>query len=101
MINQFPKEWKKSNIKICVESDKNNYVMKKILKFIAQFILIWMVIGVVSITNYAIIIKPMLAIYNKYGWEGALYGAFVIVIFYSIIMLIILGIEKLIDYATD
>jgi hypothetical protein len=75
--------------------------MKKILKSVAQFFLVWGLIGLFSYLSYSLICRAVIESYNKYGWQGALFAVLVEIVAYSLIYLLIRGVEKLIDFVTD
>jgi hypothetical protein len=76
-------------------------MFKKIIKSLAIYFSIWLGISAVSLLTYHIINKPIITSYEKYGLQGAFFAAFAIMVIYTILYFIVIGIAKMIDFAFD
>lgn len=78
-----------------------NLFNMKILKYTSTFFLVWLLIGLFSYLSYYMIFRPVIEMYDEFGWQGALFAIIGEVVIYSLIFLIIIAIEKLIDFVAE
>lgn len=75
--------------------------MKKALKLIAQFFLVWGIIGLINYLSYTVFVRPVVEGYDRYGLPGAMGAIVAQVIIYTALYFIIEGGFRLFKWAFD